>query len=112
MTAEYRLIWTNLILVGWLIIFIPLFGLLKQPPLNNFIGENINALECVFLGINHGDYNCQISGLVLFATIIIAAIQMHSQIILSRSESGPFATMVLSLSPFLADIIFASNFIM
>ena len=45
-------------------------------------------------------------------TIPIAALQAHSQIVLSRGESGLLATLALTLSPFLADAIFPVAVIM
>eukprot|EP00494_Astrolonche_serrata_P030555 UN30823 len=52
-TIEWRMLWTNFILIFWLLAFVPLFGLLNQPPLNEFVEQNEHALQCVFQGKFH-----------------------------------------------------------
>lgn len=106
-TMELRMMWTNVFLVVWLLIFIPFFGLLDQPPFDQFISNFWTAMKCVFTGTGglEGD-DCSNAGWVLGVTIPLASLQAHSQVILSRDDTGLFATLALALAPFLADLVF------
>jgi len=100
-TLEYRMIWTNVLLTIWIFLLTPYFMVLDQSPNLSY------AADCVFRKINyHPDDICQDAGWILFTTIPIAAAQMHSQVVLSRSESGVFGSLVTTLGPFLATPIF------
>jgi hypothetical protein len=110
---ELRMVWTNFFLVLWLLLFIPFFGLLNQPPLGSFTDNFWKATKCVFTG-KGGEIedNCKQAGWILGLTIPVAALQAHSQIVLSRDDTGLFATLALSCAPFLADLAFPFKIIM
>ena len=105
-TTELRMFWTNFILVGWLVLFAPLFSALGQPPFDTWSSNMSDALKCAFQGVSAPGDDCGIAGAILFGTVVIAAGQMHSQILLARAETGVLAALALVLSPFLADAIF------
>ena len=125
-TIEWRLLITTAILIFWLVLFAPLFGVLNQPPLDEFLSQNGHAADCVFrgegphpsdypAGTGSSKFDCKTAGGVLIATWIVAALhnkQQHSQVVLSRSESGPFAPLMPTLAPFLADAVFPIRAIM
>jgi len=98
--------WTNFMLLGWLVLFAPLFSALSQPPLSEWDAVMSRAVRCVFAGESAPGDDCGLAGWILLGTIVIAAGQMHSQILLSRAHTGVFAALALVLSPFLADAIF------
>lgn len=101
------MLWTNVFLVLWLILFIPFFGLLNQPPLHSFTDNFWKATKCVFTGEGgEPEDDCKRAGWILAITIPVASLQAHSQIVLSRDDTGLFATLALSCAPFLADLVF------
>jgi len=106
-TMELRMMWSNLFLIIWLLVFIPFYGWLEQPPLDQFWQNYQEASNCVFTG-SGGEFwdDCQRAGWVLTLTVPIAALQVHSQVVLSRGETGLFATLALTLAPFLGDLFF------
>lgn len=80
-TVEWRLMITNVFVALWLLLFIPFYGALGEPPLSEF-GTNIkNSLACVYTGrdSNPAD-DCSIASPVLFLLVPVAALQMHSQV--------------------------------
>lgn len=112
-TMELRMLWTNLWLVFILFFFIPLFGVLNQPSFSNFFPDFWTATVCVFTG--SGGYpndDCKNARWILFLTIPIASLQAHSQVILSRDDTGLFAILALPLATFAADLIFPFKFFM
>jgi len=112
-TMELRMMWTNLFLIIWLLIFIPFFFLLNQPPLAEFWSNFGRATSCVFTGSGgEPEDDCLRAGWILLITIPIAALQAHSQIILSRDDSGLYATLALNIAPFLADLVFPFSIFM
>lgn len=104
---EVRMMWTNIFLVGWLVVFAPLFGALGQPAFPEFLSDFSSAAACTFTGAGgrEGD-DCSIAGWLLAITIPVAALQTHAQILVSREETGMLATLVLTVAPFLADLAF------
>lgn len=116
-TVEWRLLVTNATLAVWLLIFIPAFCGLGQPPFSEFDSNMRAAASCVFLGrggltgASTAD-TCSHAGPVLLATVIVAAAQQHSQVLLARYKTGLFATLAITVAPFLADAIFPIKAIM
>jgi len=106
-TMELRMLWTNVFLVLWLLLFIPFFGLLDQPPLPDFWENFGNATHCVFYGEGgNPEDDCKNAGWLIAVTIPIASLQAHAQIVVSRDDSGLLATLALALAPFLCDLVF------
>ena len=107
-TLEWRMTVTNFMLIGWLCIFIPIYMAFNEPPKDQFTGVIGHGLSCVITGRGGLETDdCTIARPVLLATaFLIAPMQMHSQALLSREETGLQANLALSLSPFLADVVF------
>eukprot|EP00462_Mataza_sp_D1_P001784 CAMPEP_0175097464 /NCGR_PEP_ID=MMETSP0086_2-20121207/5300_1 /TAXON_ID=136419 /ORGANISM="Unknown Unknown, Strain D1" /LENGTH=415 /DNA_ID=CAMNT_0016370975 /DNA_START=42 /DNA_END=1289 /DNA_ORIENTATION=+ len=114
-TMELRMIWTNVFLVAWLLAFHWVFGLLGQPPMDVFWQDFQRALSCSFTG--KGGYpelevddgtgdDCATAQVIFFPTLVLAALQAHAQIVISRHDTGLLATMILNVAPFLCDIYF------
>lgn len=108
-----RLMWSNISLMGWLMLFIPLFGAVGQPSLDDFESNFDAALHCTFTaeGGFVGD-DCGRAGYILALSILSAVLQQHAQVLLSKHDTGMIATLVCNLAPFLADPIFASKTIL
>ena len=112
-TMELRMMWTNVFLVLWLLLFIPIFGALNQPPMATFWDDYAKATVCTLTG--SGGYEadkCDTAHWILFVTIPIATLQAHSQIVISRHDTGLWATLLLAVSPFLCDVVFNSQTVM
>mmetsp|Transcript_10257 Transcript_10257/g.26280 ORF Transcript_10257/g.26280 Transcript_10257/m.26280 type:complete len:426 (-) Transcript_10257:285-1562(-) len=113
-TMELRMIWTNVFLVLWLLALYPFFGLAGQPPMESFWDDFKTAAVCAVTG--KGGYpaghrgtlgdDCEVAQIIFWPTLVIAAVQAHSQIVISRHDTGLLATMILNVSPFLCDIYF------
>jgi len=103
-TPEWRVLVTNALLIVWLLIFLPLFMALGQPGFLDFNSNMKGAFSCIFTG--QGGGHCNIAGWSLLAITIAAAAQMHSQVLLSKGETGAFSVLVLTMSPFLADAVY------
>lgn len=78
------------------------------------IKENLeSALSCVFTGTGgltnttqHQSDDCPVAAPVLWITLIVAAAQMHSQVLVSKNFSGARATLVLAVAPYVAYVVF------
>eukprot|EP01119_Soliformovum_irregulare_P019905 TRINITY_DN6392_c0_g1_i1.p1 TRINITY_DN6392_c0_g1~~TRINITY_DN6392_c0_g1_i1.p1 ORF type:complete len:401 (+),score=53.84 TRINITY_DN6392_c0_g1_i1:167-1204(+) len=104
MTLEWRLIWTTLMLSVWLWIELPIFFALGEPTYQEFAPNMRESFLCIIM--RHGGENCDIALPILIALTIVASAQMHSQVILSKGATGAFGVLVLTISPFLADVVY------
>lgn len=113
-TPEKRLLVTNVLLAVFLVVLIPLFAALRSPSFAELDANFSASFLCIFTGKGgmYVDNQCNIAGPVLLATIIVAAAQQHSQVLLSRHKTGMFAQMALILAPYLSDVIFPLKFVM
>lgn len=108
-----RLMWSNVALMAWLVAFIPLFGAVGQPPLDDFAHNFRAAAACTWTasGGFEGD-DCFNAAIILPLSIVSAVLQQHAQVLLAKHDTGMIATLVCNLAPFLADPIFASTAIL
>lgn len=113
-TVELRLLVTNIFLILWLVAFIPLFSLFGSPPFKDINANFSAAFRCVFTGEGgiYKDNQCDVAGPVLLATVVVAAAQQHSQVLLSRFKTGVFAQLALSVAPYAADLIYPFSIFM
>ena len=90
-----------------------MYGLAGQPTFANFTEDFKVATTCVVTGA--GGYKadrCDVARWLLPASVIVGAMQLHAQVLLSKHDTGMFATLTLNIAPFLSDAVFASRSIM
>lgn len=102
------LMFSNMWLVVWLLLFSPFFFLLNQPPFAHVISNMKAAALCVFTGSGGlPSDNCSIAGFVIGGFVVVASLQLHAQAIVSSADSAAWAMVLMALAPFAADGIFA-----
>lgn len=115
--VEWRMVLTNCFISLWLLVFLPFFLLLGQPDFEDFSSNMRAAFSCAFTGSggltgSGMSDTCHVMGPVLLGTIVVAALQQHASVVLSRQRTGVFANLAVAVAPFLADAIFPIHAIM